>query len=108
MLLIFFILIIKNIYKYFANYLSCNSHKFNGIFLFQLQMYFQITGIILLSIGSLVHGVFYNYEHFLDSRYFSVPSLLIVVGSIIFFIAFFGCCGAVRENYCMIITVRII
>jgi len=33
-----------------------------------------------------------------------VPNLLIAIGAIIFLIAFFGCCGAVRENYCMIVT----
>lgn len=29
---------------------------------------------------------------------------LIVLGSIIFIIAFFGCCGAIRESHCMIVT----
>ncbi|EZA58234.1 CD63 antigen [Ooceraea biroi] len=29
---------------------------------------------------------------------------LIVIGSIIFVIAFFGCCGAIRESHCMIVT----
>ncbi|XP_011495693.1 PREDICTED: CD63 antigen [Ceratosolen solmsi marchali] len=72
--------------------------------MFVFNLLFVITGIILLSIGSVIHSVYYNYHHFLDDRFFSVPSLLIAVGSIIFFIAFFGCCGAVRENYCMIVT----
>lgn len=58
----------------------------------------------MLSIGAVIHGVYYNYQHFLDNKFLSVPSLLIAIGAIIFFIAFFGCCGAVRENYCMIIT----
>lgn len=72
--------------------------------MFVFNLLFVITGVILLSIGSVIHSVYYNYHHFLDDRFFSVPSLLIAVGSIIFFIAFFGCCGAARENYCMIIT----
>jgi len=63
-----------------------------------------ITGIVLLSIGLVIHGVYHQYQHFLDNRFFSVPSLLVAVGFIIFIIAFFGCCGAVRESYCMIIT----
>lgn len=67
--------------------------------------YFQITGIILLSIGVAIHGVYHNYQHFLDNKFLSVPSLLIAIGTIIFFIAFFGCCGAIRENHFMIITV---
>lgn len=73
--------------------------------LYTKYCYFQITGIILLSIGIVIHGIYHNYQHFLDNKFLSVPSLLIAIGAIIFFIAFFGCCGAVRENYCMIITV---
>lgn len=67
----------------------------------------QITGIILVSIGSVVLEQYNNYEHFLDNKFLSVPTLLVVIGSIIFFIAFFGCCGAIRENYCMVVTVII-
>jgi CD63 antigen len=33
------------------------------------------------------------------------PVLLIVVGVTVFVVAFFGCCGAVKENHCMIMTV---
>ncbi|KAG6802585.1 hypothetical protein HZU73_01420 [Apis mellifera caucasica] len=72
--------------------------------MFIFNLFFVITGIILLSIGIVIHGVYHNYQHFLDNKFLSVPSLLIAIGAIIFFIAFFGCCGAVRENYCMIIT----
>lgn len=57
-----------------------------------------------MSTGAVILGVYHDYQHFLDNTFFSVPSLLIAVGSIILFIAFFGCCGALRENYCMIIT----
>lgn len=72
--------------------------------LFVFNLLFVITGIILLSIGVAIHGIYHNYQHFLDNKFLSVPSLLIAIGTIIFFIAFFGCCGAVRENYCMIVT----
>ncbi|XP_076651837.1 uncharacterized protein LOC143358539 [Halictus rubicundus] len=72
--------------------------------LFVFNLLFVITGIILLSIGGVIHGIYHSYQHFLDNKFLSVPSLLIAIGAIIFFIAFFGCCGAVRENYCMIVT----
>lgn len=72
--------------------------------MFVFNLLFVITGVILLSIGIVIHGVYRNYQHFLDNKFLSVPSLLIAIGAIIFFIAFFGCCGAVRENYCMIVT----
>ncbi|XP_043481938.1 CD63 antigen-like [Leptopilina heterotoma] len=72
--------------------------------MFAFNLIFVITGIILLSIGSVILGVYNNYEHFLDNKFLSVPTLLVTIGAIIFFIAFFGCCGAVRENYCMVVT----
>uniref|UniRef100_A0A8D8RDB0 Tetraspanin n=1 Tax=Cacopsylla melanoneura TaxID=428564 RepID=A0A8D8RDB0_9HEMI len=33
-----------------------------------------------------------------------LASLLIVTSTIVFFVAFFGCCGVVRESHCMIVT----
>lgn len=33
------------------------------------------------------------------------PYGFIVVGSLVFLIAFFGCCGAIRESHCMVSTV---
>lgn len=32
------------------------------------------------------------------------PIVLIVIGSVILIISFFGCCGAIRESTCMIMT----
>ncbi|XP_071566233.1 uncharacterized protein [Temnothorax nylanderi] len=72
--------------------------------MFAFNLFFVVTGIVLLSIGLVIHGVYHQYQHFLDNSFFSVPSLLVAVGSIIFIIAFFGCCGAARESYCMTIT----
>nr|XP_042897256.1 CD63 antigen [Parasteatoda tepidariorum] len=40
----------------------------------------------------------------MDSKYVTAPTILIVVGCIIFVVAFFGCCGAVKENHCMVMT----
>ncbi|XP_015604408.1 CD63 antigen isoform X2 [Cephus cinctus] len=73
----------------------------NLMFIFNLL--FVITGIVLLSVGSVILGVYHNYAHFLDIKFFSVPTLMIAIGAIIFLIAFFGCCGAARENYYMIV-----
>jgi len=36
----------------------------------------------------------------------SAAIFLIVVGGIIFIVSFFGCFGAIKENRCMLITVR--
>jgi len=72
--------------------------------LFLLNCIFVITGIVILSVGLTVQGIYHGYTDFLDSQFFTLPVFLIVIGSIIFVIAFFGCFGAMKENYCMIIT----
>lgn len=71
-------------------------------------MNLQITGIILLSIGITVQTAYNGYSHILDKGFYAVPSLLIAIGAIIFIIAFFGCYGAMKENYCMILTFSIL
>lgn len=40
-----------------------------------------------------------------DASASGAPIVLIGVGVVIFFIAFFGCCGAWKENYCMVTMV---
>jgi len=55
-----------------------------------------------------VQGVYHGYNDFLDSNYFSIPKLLIAIGVITFIVAFFGCCGAIKENYCMVLTFAVL
>ena len=43
-----------------------------------------------------------------DAQFFNAPVLLVVVGCIIFFVTFFGCCGAVKENHCMTVTFSVL
>jgi CD63 antigen len=76
--------------------------------LFILNFIFVITGIIILAVGLTVQGIYKGYSHFLDQQFFSVPTLLIVIGSFIFVIAFLGCCGAYKENYCMVLSFSIL
>ena len=42
------------------------------------------------------------------AQFFNAPVLLVVVGCIIFFVTFFGCCGAVKENHCMTVTFSVL
>lgn len=61
-----------------------------------------------MAIGLTVQGAFHNFKEILDPSFFSVPTFLVVIGCFIFFIAFFGCCGAYKENYCMTLTFSIL
>ena len=59
--------------------------------------------------------LFVEHSEFVDTvitrlsfQFFNTPVLLIVVGCIIFFVTFFGCCGAIKENHCMTVTFSVL
>lgn len=70
-----------------------------------MKFLFQLTGIVIITVGLSVKAYFHEFNTLLDEKYFFVSDLLIIIGVIIFFIAFFGCCGALKENACMTSTV---
>lgn len=69
-----------------------------------LLIFLQITGIILIAVGAAVGAVYTGYELFLPDKFFSIPTFLIVIGAFIIVITFFGCWGALKENYCLILS----
>lgn len=62
---------------------------------------------MIISVGTTIYAVYEDFSHFLDPSYFSPATLLIVVGILVFIIAFLGCCGALRESTCMVLVVNI-
>lgn len=62
----------------------------------------------MIAMGAVIKGYYNKYLDFLGDDIISVPVLLIVVGVIIFFVAFMGCCGAIRESYCMTMTFAVL
>nr|CAD7268691.1 unnamed protein product [Timema shepardi] len=63
-----------------------------------------LAGIALLTLGALIQATITEVTDFMAGK-FSVPSIaLIIVGSIVFIVAFYGCCGAIRESSCMVTT----
>ncbi|GLG96327.1 Tetraspanin [Gryllus bimaculatus] len=76
--------------------------------LFIFNLLFVISGITILVIGVLALYPYKEYATFMDPKFAAGPIILITVGSIIFIIAFFGCCGAIKENNCMLITYAIL
>lgn len=68
----------------------------------------QLCGLAILVVGVLVQVGNKHYSKHLEeiTNNITFPSItLIVLGSIIFVIAFLGCCGAIRESHCMMVTV---
>ncbi|XP_016085442.1 CD63 antigen-like [Sinocyclocheilus grahami] len=74
--------------------------------LFFFNFIFWLCGLALIVLGVLAK-VSINTTAFLKGDSGS-PLVLIVVGVVIFFIAFFGCCGAWKENQCMITTFAVL
>jgi len=76
--------------------------------LFVFNLLFTISGFALIVTGGIIQGAYREYLDFLGDDFFNTPVFLIVVGCIVFFVAFFGCCGAIKENACMALTFAIL
>lgn len=72
--------------------------------LFVFNLLFVVAGIGLIATGAYVNIKMDEYYDFFGKEYLGPGILIIVVGVLIFLIAFFGCCGAIRENYCLTMT----
>lgn len=72
--------------------------------LFIFNFIFALCGLAILIVGVLAHLQITKYADTIKSNVMFPSVTLIVIGSIIFIIAFFGCCGAIRESHCMTVT----
>ncbi|XP_078034505.1 CD63 antigen-like [Augochlora pura] len=75
---------------------------------FLFNLIFAITGIVFIAVGTVILVVYSGYNNFMDSWFFAAPVFMIVIGIVVFVVSFFGCCGAVKENHCMIITFSVL
>ncbi|KAI4460947.1 tetraspanin [Holotrichia oblita] len=70
-----------------------------------------LIGLAFIVIGVIYEVGFLEITNKLDEVFPSLhlaSILLIVVGCIIFLISFLGCCGALRQNSCMLLTYAVI
>jgi len=73
-------------------------------FMFFINFIFAIAGIVLIGIGAYIQIKATEYLDFLSDNYLNTPIFIIIIGCVIFVIAFFGCCGAWNESACMVYT----
>lgn len=73
-------------------------------FLFGFNFVFVLTGIALIAMGGYIQSEMTQYLDFIGSQYLNTGVVLIIVGVVIFGIAFLGCCGAMKHNACMLLT----
>uniref|UniRef100_A0A8C7WWI0 CD63 molecule n=1 Tax=Oryzias sinensis TaxID=183150 RepID=A0A8C7WWI0_9TELE len=70
--------------------------------------FLQLCGLALVVVGILVQVSLHNTLKIKDVSMSGIPIVIIAVGALIFFIAFFGCCGALKEHYCMVTTFAVL
>ena len=77
-------------------------------FVFLANLVFALAGLTLIIIGVVYKLNLKNAINTLPSDFGMAPTLLIIVGAVVFITAFLGCCGAVKESTCMLTTYAII
>ena len=55
--------------------------------------------------GAVLQTAFSDYLAFFGNEVNSAAIFIIVIGIVCIVVSFFGCCGAYKENHCMVITV---
>lgn len=49
-----------------------------------------------------------HYSNFVSDHIWTAPIILMIVGAAVAFICFLGCCGAIKESSCMILSFAIL
>jgi len=68
-------------------------------------VWLQITGILIIGVGTTIKAMYNNFDTLLEDRFYSPATLLIAIGCIVFIVASFACCGTIRESTWMIMIV---
>ncbi|NWU87265.1 CD63 protein, partial [Onychorhynchus coronatus] len=72
---------------------------------FFFNFIFWVCGVALIAIGIYAQVALGKVLVVSSGSSAGTPVAILVLGVIIFFISFFGCCGAWKESYCMVTTV---
>ncbi|XP_060804364.1 CD63 antigen [Amyelois transitella] len=75
--------------------------------LFFTNLFFALAGLALLGVGIAVQLQVTVITNQIDVNLQLGPITTIVVGAVVFLVAFYGCCGAIRESNCMLVTYSI-
>ncbi|XP_071887906.1 CD63 antigen [Anas platyrhynchos] len=75
---------------------------------FIFNFIFWVCGVALVAIGIYAQVALNKALVVGSAPAASSPVAILVVGIIIFFVSFFGCCGAWKESYCMVTTFAVL
>ncbi|KAK6625733.1 hypothetical protein RUM43_006032 [Polyplax serrata] len=76
--------------------------------LFVFNFIFALSGIAIIAAGAYVLKDVDDFSNFVENSTLAPPIILTVAGIIVFLIAFLGCCGAIKENYNMLIAFSVL
>jgi len=71
--------------------------------LFVFNLLFLLAGLALIIVGAVVQVQTSRAATF-GGGASGAGIFIIVIGSIVFLVCFFGCAGAINNNYCMVVT----
>jgi len=76
--------------------------------MFFFNFLFWLSGLVLIVIGAIIRDKYGDYFSYADNKFANAAVFIIIVGVVVFIIGFLGCCGAVKENYCMVTTFAVL
>lgn len=79
-------------------------HRFIKYLLIIFNFIFLLAGLALIIVGSVAAAKLSPYSNVAGVHFNGVGIFIIVIGIVIFLISLFGCLGAYKENYCLLIT----
>ncbi|KAG8513703.1 CD63 antigen [Galemys pyrenaicus] len=71
------------------------------------DLFSQACAVALITVGVAGHMLLNQTVSQGATSGFLVPVVIIAVGAFLFLVAFVGCCGACKENYCLMMTFAI-
>lgn len=102
--------------KIYCVYLVCIINKYKQILQYYsyihycavtLSLYQQGVGVATVVLASIFISKNGEYGSLLASGTFTLPICILIAGLCILLLGFFGCCGALKENACMLHTVSV-
>ncbi|KAK7085985.1 Tetraspanin-9 [Halocaridina rubra] len=81
---------------------------FNKFALFVINFLVFGVGVAVVVVASIVISKDNTYGTLLSQGVFSLPIIILIAGLVILIIGFLGCCGALKENSCMLQTYAVI